>query len=214
MVRFALSGGGWWIAAWAMLLLGGIVVRGIGTDGALAAAGVESSMQLTPHFSLRELTFSATAARQGLANLPDPSEIDYIRHTAQRMEQVRRLLGDVPITVLSATAASWSTKSSVARPPALTAMDWLVTLSCQNSASRWPSRKLMNMMLSRALAPLNVVRPDAYGRACPVLPATGSAVWAMRGGKGGAGADRAAGMKRRCRCSAYGSLGLERPPQR
>jgi hypothetical protein len=58
-------------------------------------------MQLTPHFTLRELTHSATAARQGLANLPASVEIEHIRHTAQRMEQIRSLLGDVPITVLS-----------------------------------------------------------------------------------------------------------------
>lgn len=58
-------------------------------------------MQLTPHFTLRELTYSATAARQGLANLPTPAEIEHIRHTAQRMEQIRSLLGDVPVTVLS-----------------------------------------------------------------------------------------------------------------
>ena len=57
-------------------------------------------MQLTEHFSLEEMTTSATATRQGLSNVPGADELENIRYTAGRMEVVRDLLG-VPIIVLS-----------------------------------------------------------------------------------------------------------------
>jgi zinc D-Ala-D-Ala carboxypeptidase len=59
------------------------------------------SRRLSPHFTLAELTVSATAARRGLKNVPGPAELDTLAATARRMEEVRRLLGDRPIIVLS-----------------------------------------------------------------------------------------------------------------
>jgi zinc D-Ala-D-Ala carboxypeptidase len=57
--------------------------------------------RLSDHFTLAELTFSATAARKGLANVAPQPIIDQLILTADRMEGVRRLLGDLPIRVLS-----------------------------------------------------------------------------------------------------------------
>lgn len=55
---------------------------------------------LSEHFSLEELTVSASGARKGLHNVPPPAELANLRVTAQRMEEVRTLLGK-PVLVLS-----------------------------------------------------------------------------------------------------------------
>jgi hypothetical protein len=62
---------------------------------------VHPSRRLSPHFTVAELTVSAMAARRGLKNVPGPAELDQLAVTARRMEEVRKLLGDRPITVLS-----------------------------------------------------------------------------------------------------------------
>ena len=56
--------------------------------------------RLSDHFTLAELTFSATAARKGLSNVPPPEIVDQLTLTADRMEKVRDLLGH-PVRVLS-----------------------------------------------------------------------------------------------------------------
>lgn len=59
------------------------------------------TQRLSAHFSLAELTHSATAARKGIVNVAPPHIVDQLILTADRMEHVRTLLGDWPITVLS-----------------------------------------------------------------------------------------------------------------
>ena len=59
------------------------------------------SRRLSAHFSLAEMTHSATAARRGLGNIPAGLDLERLTVTAGRMEEVRRLLGDRPVTVLS-----------------------------------------------------------------------------------------------------------------
>ena len=55
--------------------------------------------QLSPHFTLREATFSSTADRFGIDNSgPSIDIVEAARHTAQMMEIVRTLLG-APIHV-------------------------------------------------------------------------------------------------------------------
>lgn len=49
--------------------------------------------QLSPHFSLEELTRSETAARLKISNLPPPRELARLTETAKAMESVRTLLG-------------------------------------------------------------------------------------------------------------------------
>ena len=57
-------------------------------------------MQLTPHFSLAEMTASSTAQRQGLDNTPTPEALQRLTLTAAMLERVRAHLG-VPIVVTS-----------------------------------------------------------------------------------------------------------------
>ena len=59
-------------------------------------------MQLTAHFNLEELTFSDTAARHNINNVPtDPKIIDNLTKLALQLEKVRTLLG-YPIHINSA----------------------------------------------------------------------------------------------------------------
>lgn len=57
--------------------------------------------RLSPHFTLAELTISASAARRGIRNTPTPAVLAVLRATAARMEEVRALLGNLPIVVTS-----------------------------------------------------------------------------------------------------------------
>lgn len=57
-------------------------------------------MQLTPHFSLAELTASTTARRLGIDNAPPPELMPRLVLTAEMLERIRTTLG-VPITVTS-----------------------------------------------------------------------------------------------------------------
>lgn len=57
--------------------------------------------RLSPHFYLSEMTISAAAARAGVSNVPPAPTLAIMRQTAQRMEEVRRLLGNKPIIITS-----------------------------------------------------------------------------------------------------------------
>lgn len=57
-------------------------------------------MNLSPHFTLAELTVSETAARRGIDNDPPPDVVERLKHTALCLEAVRILLG-APIVVSS-----------------------------------------------------------------------------------------------------------------
>jgi hypothetical protein len=57
--------------------------------------------QLTKNFRLDEFTRSATAARLGISNEPSPEHLENIKYIADRMEIVRRILGNNPIKVSS-----------------------------------------------------------------------------------------------------------------
>jgi zinc D-Ala-D-Ala carboxypeptidase len=57
--------------------------------------------QLSPHFSLAELTFSQIGARKGIDNTPPPEVEARLRMTAISMEAVRQVLGGKAISVSS-----------------------------------------------------------------------------------------------------------------
>jgi len=57
-------------------------------------------MNLTPHFTLEELTASQSAARLGLDNTPPAEMLAALKRTAQLLEEVRALLGK-PVLVSS-----------------------------------------------------------------------------------------------------------------
>lgn len=56
-------------------------------------------MNLSPHFTLSEATFSSTAARMKISNVPSYYEIENMKIAAVGMESVRSLLGDKPIHI-------------------------------------------------------------------------------------------------------------------
>jgi hypothetical protein len=57
-------------------------------------------MNLSPNFTLQELTHSDAAVRQGWENNPDANEINNLTRLAELLEQVRTLLGK-PIMINS-----------------------------------------------------------------------------------------------------------------
>jgi zinc D-Ala-D-Ala carboxypeptidase len=59
--------------------------------------------QLTPNFSLEEMTDSQTAARKGIPNVPPlgSPERANLQRMAEVMERVRAILGDHPILISS-----------------------------------------------------------------------------------------------------------------
>lgn len=57
-------------------------------------------MNLSPHFTLAEMTISETAARRGIDNTPPPEVIERLKHTAMGLEAVRIRLG-APIIISS-----------------------------------------------------------------------------------------------------------------
>ncbi len=57
-------------------------------------------MQLSKHFSLEELTFSQTAVRNKIDNVPTGADLAALTNTAQQMELVRILLNN-PISINS-----------------------------------------------------------------------------------------------------------------
>jgi hypothetical protein len=59
-------------------------------------------MNLTPHFSLEELTVSETAERNGWDNSPNDQELANLTRLADFLEQVKVVLGGKPIMVNSA----------------------------------------------------------------------------------------------------------------
>jgi hypothetical protein len=58
-------------------------------------------MNLTPHFSLEELTASETAERNGWDNSPNDQELANLTRLADFLEQVKVVLGGKPIMISS-----------------------------------------------------------------------------------------------------------------
>ena len=59
-------------------------------------------MNLTPHFTLDELTASETAARNDWDNSPNDAELENLKRLADFLEQVKVVLGGKPIMINSA----------------------------------------------------------------------------------------------------------------
>jgi zinc D-Ala-D-Ala carboxypeptidase len=59
-------------------------------------------MNLSPHFTLEELTASETAARNGLDNTPGPIAYQNLVRLANFLEEVKKVLGGKPVMINSA----------------------------------------------------------------------------------------------------------------
>jgi hypothetical protein len=58
-------------------------------------------MNLTPHFTLEELTASETAERNGWDNSPNEQELENLKRLADFLEQVKVVMGGKPIMISS-----------------------------------------------------------------------------------------------------------------
>lgn len=59
-------------------------------------------MNLTPHFTLEELTASEAADRNGWDNTPNEQELENLKRLADFLEQIKVVLGGKPVMVNSA----------------------------------------------------------------------------------------------------------------
>jgi uncharacterized protein YcbK (DUF882 family) len=59
-------------------------------------------MNLTPHFTLDELTASESADRNGWDNSPNDAELENLKRLADFLEQVKVVLGGKPVMINSA----------------------------------------------------------------------------------------------------------------
>jgi len=59
-------------------------------------------MNLTPHFTLDELTASESAERNGWDNTPNDAELENLKRLADMLEQIKVVLGGKPIMINSA----------------------------------------------------------------------------------------------------------------
>lgn len=58
-------------------------------------------MHLSPHFTLAELTTSATAKAKKMANIAPPAIIANLKKTAEKLEEIRIVLGNKPMHINS-----------------------------------------------------------------------------------------------------------------
>lgn len=87
-------------------------------------------MQLTPHFSLAELTNSDTARRMKNKNTPTTAHYENLRITAANMEKVRTLLGDRPIRITSGYRNPAVNKAVGGVPNSDHALGWAIDFQC------------------------------------------------------------------------------------
>lgn len=62
---------------------------------------MDLNLELSQHFTLREMLKSASAARKGIANIPGDKELDALYTTAAGLERVRSVLGGVRMYISS-----------------------------------------------------------------------------------------------------------------
>lgn len=81
------------------LVRGAVDADYCGADcGAEAGGGEGTVMQLSPHFTLAELTQSDTADRLGIDNTPSEGQIIALGKLAARLEDVRAITGPLQVT--------------------------------------------------------------------------------------------------------------------
>jgi len=62
---------------------------------------LNTSPQLSPHFSLREFTASQTAAQYNIDNSLPVNLLENAVHTCQQLEKIRAILGNNPLIITS-----------------------------------------------------------------------------------------------------------------
>lgn len=88
------------------------------------------SQQLSPHFSLAELTVSENARRLNILNTPPPEILARLKTTAGQMERVRDLLGARPIVVSSAYRSPAVNRAAGGAKTSAHLEGWAVDFTC------------------------------------------------------------------------------------
>jgi len=95
---------------------------------------------LSKYFALSELTVSETAARRCLKNTPFGKQLENLRQTAQRMDEIREGLGK-PVIVTSGYRSPEVNAAWAAVAQARTVTDWRWTSPVPATAARSLSQK-------------------------------------------------------------------------
>ena len=88
-------------------------------------------MNITPNFTLDELTASESAERNGWDNTPNDQELANLTRLADFLEQVKVVLNGKPIIISSGLRTKKVTTLWAAKTPASTASAALPTSVCQ-----------------------------------------------------------------------------------
>jgi hypothetical protein len=86
--------------------------------------------QLSPHFTLAELTVSANARTLRLDNTPTGEILDRLKITAGRMEIVRNKLGDRPLVVTSGYRSPAVNRAADGAKASAHMSGWAVDFTC------------------------------------------------------------------------------------
>lgn len=70
------------------------------------------NFQLSPHFSFREATYSATAQDRGMLNTPNDAQLEAMKYTAFKLEVVRQVLDNRPLYITS-WFRSWALNNAI-----------------------------------------------------------------------------------------------------
>lgn len=87
-------------------------------------------MNLSPNFTLAELTRSETAEKRGIDNTPPPAIIEALRNTAEHMEIVRAALGGKPIKINSGYRSPALNTALGSKPTSDHCKGWAVDFVC------------------------------------------------------------------------------------
>lgn len=87
-------------------------------------------MNLSPNFTLAELTVSSTAKRLGISNTPDAATLERLKLCAWMMQNVRRILEDHAIKVTSGWRSKTVNKAVGGSPTSDHMSGWCVDFQC------------------------------------------------------------------------------------
>lgn len=86
--------------------------------------------QLSPHFTLAELTVSANAVRLGLDNTPPPDVLARLKTVAGQLERIRELFGGKPIIISSAYRSPLVNRAAGGAKTSAHLEGWAVDFAC------------------------------------------------------------------------------------
>ncbi len=89
------------------------------------------SLRLSPNFMLAEFLESQTGARLGIDNTPSAEVLAHLKETANHLEVVRRMLGDLPLTISSGFRCAELNKAVGGAAASAHLSGWAVDFNCR-----------------------------------------------------------------------------------